>query len=135
MASGEYVHQSTSVKEWISSFRNLRIRRPSKWSTEAYQHLPTNQQPSLGRDDSPSQMQQVLSSSSSIIKELQRQGSVISSSKWTEAYIWCSIKDAGDYVLGCIRPSRSSTKTTMASMVWHLHRVQSLLLQHHTIIR
>eukprot|EP00971_Amphidinium_carterae_P104336 2066208-Amphidinium_carterae.1 len=67
-------------------------------------------------------MQQVLSSSSSI-KELQRQGSVISSTKWTEAYIWCSIKDAGYYVLGSIRPSHSSTtRTTMASTVWHLHR-------------
>eukprot|EP00971_Amphidinium_carterae_P028699 565088-Amphidinium_carterae.1 len=28
MQSGEYDHQTTSVKEWISSFRNLRIRRP-----------------------------------------------------------------------------------------------------------
>eukprot|EP00971_Amphidinium_carterae_P224608 4455771-Amphidinium_carterae.1 len=47
MASGEYDHQTTPVKEWISSFRNLRSKRPSKWSTEAYQHLPADQQPSL----------------------------------------------------------------------------------------
>eukprot|EP00971_Amphidinium_carterae_P171532 3400374-Amphidinium_carterae.1 len=27
--SGEYQHQTSSVKEWINSFRNLRIRRPA----------------------------------------------------------------------------------------------------------
>eukprot|EP00971_Amphidinium_carterae_P015119 298625-Amphidinium_carterae.2 len=120
MQSGEYDHQTTSVKEWISSFRNLRIRRPLPWSSEAYQHLPTEHEPSLARDEHPTQMQQVLSSSS--LKELQRQGSIISGNKWSEAYIWCSIKDAGDFVLGSIRPTRATSKATMASTLWHAHR-------------
>eukprot|EP00971_Amphidinium_carterae_P180539 3580775-Amphidinium_carterae.1 len=58
MASREYDHQTTSVKEWITSFRNLRVKAASA-STSA---------------DTPTEMQQVLSSSS--IKELQRQGSI-----------------------------------------------------------
>eukprot|EP00971_Amphidinium_carterae_P330864 6464120-Amphidinium_carterae.1 len=65
-------------------------------------------------------MQQVLSSSS--LKELQRQGSVISDNKWSEAYIWCSIRDAGDFMLGSIRPTRASSRATMASTLWHAHR-------------
>eukprot|EP00971_Amphidinium_carterae_P148133 2935947-Amphidinium_carterae.1 len=70
MASGEYAHQTTSVKEWITSLRNRRVRKPADPPTA----------------DFPSEMQQVLSSSS--IKELQRQGSMstASASKWTEAY-------------------------------------------------
>eukprot|EP00971_Amphidinium_carterae_P091884 1818887-Amphidinium_carterae.2 len=27
--------------------------------------------------------------------------------KWSEAYVWCSIKDAGQFALGDLRPSRS----------------------------
>eukprot|EP00971_Amphidinium_carterae_P182862 3628879-Amphidinium_carterae.1 len=71
MASKEYAHQTTSVKEWITSFRSLRIRKPAD--------SPAT--------DFPSEMQQVLSSSS--IKELQRQGSMSTAiaSKWTEAYV------------------------------------------------
>eukprot|EP00971_Amphidinium_carterae_P010856 214149-Amphidinium_carterae.1 len=36
--------------------------------------------------ETPSQMQQVLSTAS--LKELQRQGSIITSPKWSEGYIW-----------------------------------------------
>eukprot|EP00971_Amphidinium_carterae_P306924 6099622-Amphidinium_carterae.1 len=51
--------------------------------------------------ETPSQMQQVLSTAS--LKELQRQGSIITS-------LWTSVADAGDFVLGSIRPTRASSK-------------------------
>eukprot|EP00971_Amphidinium_carterae_P036582 719160-Amphidinium_carterae.1 len=35
--------------------------------------------------------------------------------QWSEGYIWCDIRDAGDLVLGTIRPTRATTKATMAS--------------------
>eukprot|EP00971_Amphidinium_carterae_P103198 2042827-Amphidinium_carterae.1 len=76
---------------------------------------------------SPSQMQQVISTSS--LKELQRQGSFISSPKWSEGYVWTSVSDAGDWVLGSIRPTRASstynaddTKVATASTLWQIHR-------------
>eukprot|EP00971_Amphidinium_carterae_P075057 1483518-Amphidinium_carterae.1 len=52
-------------------------------------------------------MQQVISTSS--LKELQRQGSFINSTKWSEGYVWMDIADAGDWVLGSIRPTRASS--------------------------
>eukprot|EP00971_Amphidinium_carterae_P227626 4515271-Amphidinium_carterae.1 len=58
--------------------------------------------------ETPSQMQQVLSTAS--LKELQRQGSIITSPQWSEGYIWTSVADAGDFVLGSIRPTRASSK-------------------------
>eukprot|EP00971_Amphidinium_carterae_P342717 6482122-Amphidinium_carterae.1 len=104
MASGEYAHQTTSVKEWITSFRNLRIKKPSDPASA----------------DIPSEMQQVLSSSS--IK-VQRQGSLstASASKWTEAYVWISTEDAAMFVLGNLRPTKVQGPTA-ASIYWHLHR-------------
>eukprot|EP00971_Amphidinium_carterae_P119617 2369811-Amphidinium_carterae.1 len=76
---------------------------------------------------SPSQMQQVISTSS--LKELQRQGSFITSNKWSEGYVWMDVADAGDWVLGSIRPTRASSiynsdnnKVTTASTLWHIHR-------------
>eukprot|EP00971_Amphidinium_carterae_P202058 4009091-Amphidinium_carterae.1 len=75
----------------------------------------------------PSQMQQVISTSS--LKELQRQGTFINSSKWSEGYVWASIEDAGDWVLGAIRPARATSrynneglKITTASNLWHIYR-------------
>eukprot|EP00971_Amphidinium_carterae_P225453 4471813-Amphidinium_carterae.1 len=77
--------------------------------------------------DQPSQMQQIISTSS--LKELQRQGSFINSPKWSEGYVWASIEDAGQWVLGAIRPTRSinryteeGSKITTASHLWHIHR-------------
>eukprot|EP00971_Amphidinium_carterae_P053247 1048718-Amphidinium_carterae.1 len=82
MKSGEYDHQTTSVKEWISSFRNLRIRRPTRFAAEALPQMMETQSPTPPALQTPSQMQQVLSTAS--LKELQRQGSIITSSKWSE---------------------------------------------------
>eukprot|EP00971_Amphidinium_carterae_P290694 5772464-Amphidinium_carterae.1 len=53
----------------------------------------------------PSQMQQVISTAS--VKELQRAGSFINNTRWSEGYVWASIEDAGDWVLGSIRPTRA----------------------------
>eukprot|EP00971_Amphidinium_carterae_P119107 2359587-Amphidinium_carterae.1 len=32
------------------------------------------------------------------------------------------VADAGDFVLGSIRPTRASSKSTMSSTLWHIHR-------------
>eukprot|EP00971_Amphidinium_carterae_P297134 5902935-Amphidinium_carterae.1 len=77
----------------------------------------------------PSQMQQIISTAS--LKELQRSSTFTTSPKWTDGYIWASIHDAGQWVLGNIRPTRSITgnrynpdgsKITTASCLWHVHR-------------
>eukprot|EP00971_Amphidinium_carterae_P218843 4343792-Amphidinium_carterae.1 len=72
-------------------------------------------------------MQQIISTSS--LKELQRQGSFVTNPKWSEGYVWTSIQDAGQWVLGSIRLTRSTnrynedgTKITTASHLWHVHR-------------
>eukprot|EP00971_Amphidinium_carterae_P121681 2409791-Amphidinium_carterae.1 len=72
-------------------------------------------------------MQQIISTSS--LKELQRQGTFINSAKWSEGYVWTSVEDAGQWVIGSIRPTRSTkrynddgTKITTASHLWHVHR-------------
>eukprot|EP00971_Amphidinium_carterae_P100127 1979938-Amphidinium_carterae.1 len=71
-------------------------------------------------------MQQIISTSS--LKELQRSSTFTSSSKWSEGYTWASVEDAGQWVLGSIRPTRSitgnrynpdGTKITTASCLWH----------------
>eukprot|EP00971_Amphidinium_carterae_P131936 2613281-Amphidinium_carterae.1 len=124
--SGEYDHQTSSVKQWINSYRNLRIRRPASITPAEMDNLmdsgtapPAFQQ--------PSQMQQVISTSS--LKELQRQGTFTNSPKWTEGYVRASVEDAGDWVLGSIRPTRSTNrynsegnKITTASHLCHIHR-------------
>eukprot|EP00971_Amphidinium_carterae_P092958 1840356-Amphidinium_carterae.1 len=75
----------------------------------------------------PSQMQQIISTSS--LKELQRSSTFTTSPRWTEGYVWASIHDAGQWVLGSIRPTRSisryneeGVKITTASCLWHVHR-------------
>eukprot|EP00971_Amphidinium_carterae_P082910 1640310-Amphidinium_carterae.1 len=76
----------------------------------------------------PSQMQQIISTTN--LKELQRSSSFTTSSKWEEGYIWCSVQDAGDWVNGTIRPTRSTTgsryqqdgtRATTAATLWHVH--------------
>eukprot|EP00971_Amphidinium_carterae_P153648 3046465-Amphidinium_carterae.1 len=78
--------------------------------------------------NAPSQMQQIISTTS--LKELQRSSTFTTSPKWSEGYIWASVKDAGDWVNGAIRPTRSITgsrynadgsKITTASCLWHIH--------------
>eukprot|EP00971_Amphidinium_carterae_P238706 4738673-Amphidinium_carterae.1 len=72
-------------------------------------------------------MQQIISTSS--LKELQRSSTFTTSPKWTEGYVWASIQDAGQWVLGSIRPTRSTNRyneqgerITTASCLWHVHR-------------
>eukprot|EP00971_Amphidinium_carterae_P350283 6491468-Amphidinium_carterae.2 len=74
-----------------------------------------------------SQMQQIISTAS--LKELQRQGTFINSPKWSEGYVWTSVEDASQWVLGSIRPTRSTNRynnegsnITTASHLWHIHR-------------
>eukprot|EP00971_Amphidinium_carterae_P098045 1939889-Amphidinium_carterae.1 len=125
--SGEYEHQTSSVKQWINSnsFRNLRIRRPISIQPAEVDGMLEGASPAAFQQ--PSQMQQIISTAS--LKELQRQGTFINSPKWSEGYVWTSIQDAGQWVLGSIRPTRSTnrynedgTKITTASCLWHVHR-------------
>eukprot|EP00971_Amphidinium_carterae_P261300 5183799-Amphidinium_carterae.2 len=127
--SGEYQHQTSSVKQWINSFRNLRIRRPKTITASEVSNMMEGGTPAaFNQPTQPSQLQQVISTSS--LKELQRASSFTASPKWSEGYIWTSIKDAGDWVNGEIRPTRSitgtrfnedGTKITTASALWHVH--------------
>eukprot|EP00971_Amphidinium_carterae_P117454 2326670-Amphidinium_carterae.1 len=73
-------------------------------------------------------MQQIISTTS--LKELQRSSTFTTSPKWSEGYIWASVKDAGDWVNGEIRPTRSITgqryqqdgsRAPTASCLWHIH--------------
>eukprot|EP00971_Amphidinium_carterae_P238256 4729870-Amphidinium_carterae.1 len=66
--SGEYQHQTSSVKQWINSFRNLMIRRPANiQASEIDNMMDGTQQPAAFSQ--PSQMQQIISTTS--LKELQ----------------------------------------------------------------
>eukprot|EP00971_Amphidinium_carterae_P190298 3776795-Amphidinium_carterae.1 len=72
----------------------------------------------------PSQMQQIISTSS--LKELQRSSTFTSSPKWSEGYIWASISDAGQWVLGQIRPTRSINRDpnfALTSAFYHLSMI------------
>eukprot|EP00971_Amphidinium_carterae_P063239 1251471-Amphidinium_carterae.1 len=89
--SGEYDHQTSSVKEWINSYRNLRIRRPSSITPAEVDSMMDNNITPPGLQQ-PSQMQQVISTAS--LKEVQRAGSFINNDKWSEGYIWASVEDA-----------------------------------------
>eukprot|EP00971_Amphidinium_carterae_P332851 6467229-Amphidinium_carterae.1 len=102
--SGEYDHQTSSVKEWINSYRNLRIRRPISIQPAEVDSMLEGASPAAFNN--PSQMQQIISTAS--LKELQRQGTFTNSPKWSEGYVWASIEDAGQWVLGAIRPTRST---------------------------
>eukprot|EP00971_Amphidinium_carterae_P316237 6285766-Amphidinium_carterae.1 len=73
-------------------------------------------------------MQQIISTTS--LKELQRSSTFTTSPKWSEGYIWASVQDAGQWVNGEIRPTRSitgnryntdGTKITTAATLWHIH--------------
>eukprot|EP00971_Amphidinium_carterae_P187121 3713978-Amphidinium_carterae.1 len=102
--SGEYDRQTSSVKEWINSFRNLRIKRPISIKPSEVDSMLEGASPAAF--NSPGQMQQIISTAS--LKELQRQGTFTNSPKWSEGYVWASIEDAGQWVLGTIRPTRST---------------------------
>eukprot|EP00971_Amphidinium_carterae_P205879 4085737-Amphidinium_carterae.1 len=75
--SGEYEHQTSSVKQWSNSVRNLRIRRPiSIQPAEVDSMLQGATPPAFNQ---PSQMQQIISTSS--LKELQRSSTFTASPK------------------------------------------------------
>eukprot|EP00971_Amphidinium_carterae_P074874 1479627-Amphidinium_carterae.2 len=127
MQSGEYQHQTSNVKQWINSFRNLRTRRPISITTAEVEDIIDNAAVPAAFNQ-PSQIQQIISTSS--LKELQRASSFTASPKWSEGYIWASVQDTGSWVNGHIRPTRSITgsrynadgsKITTASTLWHIH--------------